>query len=216
MFRWSTRTVLLRPVSPKNNSQLRLFFWRFFTCPATTHPQFFSQKIIAAGDYFLVKLASGILLMKHIQEYIHLVKSGQCGGISGSVPTLELHTLRTYIIRVHLSKYWYVYVWINDVCMLIWISVLQTFFAWLGSGHFGRCDRCRVVGWRRLEKLGRQWLSTGWPAVTLWVAIPGAMPGKAPKPLHWRPPLHGGGSMSATYPMADSHQTRVNDGRTGE
>ena len=35
-------------------------------------------------------------------------------------------------------------------------------------------------------------------------------------PSHWRPPLPGGGSRAATYPVADSHQTRVNDGRTEE
>ena len=35
-------------------------------------------------------------------------------------------------------------------------------------------------------------------------------------PSHWRPPLPGGGSRAATYPVADSHQARVNDGRTEE
>ena len=35
-------------------------------------------------------------------------------------------------------------------------------------------------------------------------------------PSHWRPPLLGGGSRAATYPVADSHQARVNDGRTEE
>ena len=35
-------------------------------------------------------------------------------------------------------------------------------------------------------------------------------------PSHWRPPLPGGGSRTATYPVADSHQARVNEGRTEE
>ena len=35
-------------------------------------------------------------------------------------------------------------------------------------------------------------------------------------PSHWRPPLPGGGSRAATYPVADSHQARVNGGRTEE
>ena len=35
-------------------------------------------------------------------------------------------------------------------------------------------------------------------------------------PSHWRPPLPGGGSGTATYPVADSHQARVNEGRTEE
>ena len=45
------------------------------------------------------------------------------------------------------------------------------------------------------------------------------MPGKAPKPLSATSPGGGGGgggSESATYPMADSHQARVNEGRTEE
>ena len=29
-------------------------------------------------------------------------------------------------------------------------------------------------------------------------------------PSHWRPPLPGGSSRTATYPVADSHQARVN------
>ena len=49
-------------------------------------------------------------------------------------------------------------------------------------------------------------------------ANPGSMPGKAPNPSG--KPLSatsfGGGSKSATYPVADSHQARVNDGRTEE
>ena len=35
-------------------------------------------------------------------------------------------------------------------------------------------------------------------------------------PSHWRPPLPGGGSRTATDPVADSHQARVNEGRTEE
>ena len=51
-------------------------------------------------------------------------------------------------------------------------------------------------------------------AVTVWDANPGAMPWRFPS--HWRPPLPGGGSRTATYPVADSHQARVNEGRTEE
>ena len=35
-------------------------------------------------------------------------------------------------------------------------------------------------------------------------------------PSHWRPPLPGGGSRTATYPVVDSHQARINEGRTEE
>ena len=35
-------------------------------------------------------------------------------------------------------------------------------------------------------------------------------------PSHWRATSPGGGSRAATYPVADSHQARVNDGRTEE
>ena len=35
-------------------------------------------------------------------------------------------------------------------------------------------------------------------------------------PSHWRPPLPGAGSKAATYPVDDSHQARVNEGRTEE
>ena len=40
------------------------------------------------------------------------------------------------------------------------------------------------------------------------------MPGEAPKPLTATSP--GGGSRTATYPVADSHRARVNEGRTEE
>ena len=51
----------------------------------------------------------------------------------------------------------------------------------------------------------------------MWDANPGAMPGKAPKPLTATSlGGGGGGSKIATYPVADSHQARVNEGRIEE
>ena len=43
----------------KNNSQLRYFYDFFPRVLLRRIQQFFCQKIIAADDYFLVKLASG-------------------------------------------------------------------------------------------------------------------------------------------------------------
>ena len=52
--------------------------------------------------------------------------------------------------------------------------------------------------------------------VAVCIANPGAMLAKTPKPLSATSP--GGGSVSITYPVADSqsHQARVSDARTEE
>ena len=70
------------------------------------------------------------------------------------------------------------------------------------------------MGWRRWDWVGQNGCRPGDLAVAFWDTSPGAMPGGLPS--HWRPPLPGGGSRAATYPVADSHQARVNDGRTEE
>ena len=65
--------------------------------------------------------------------------------------------------------------------------------------------------------MGQNGCRPGDLAVAFWDANPGAMPGEAPKPLAATSPGGGGGgSRAATYPVADSHQARVNDGRTEE
>ena len=55
-------------------------------------------------------------------------------------------------------------------------------------------------------------------SAAVWVANPDAMPEKAPKMLTATSPGEGGGGGSkiSTYPVADSHQARVNKGRTEE
>ena len=62
--------------------------------------------------------------------------------------------------------------------------------------------------------MGQNGCRPGDLAVAFWDANPGAMPGEAPKPLAATSP--GGRLHTATYPVADSHQARVNDGRTEE
>ena len=60
MFIWAT--LYLWPVSPKNNSRLRLFFDRKTGgCIVAGHVKknYFVKKIIATGYNLLVKLASG-------------------------------------------------------------------------------------------------------------------------------------------------------------
>ena len=62
--------------------------------------------------------------------------------------------------------------------------------------------------------MGQNGCRPGDLAVAVWDANPGATPGKAPRPLAATSPR--GGSKTATYPVADSHQARVNEGRTEE
>ena len=64
------------------------------------------------------------------------------------------------------------------------------------------------IEWAKMavDRVTRQWLC-GLPTPALC---------RGRLPSHWRPPLPGGGSRAATYPVADSHQARVNDGRTEE
>ena len=77
-----------------------------------------------------------------------------------------------------------------------------------------RSGHCRAMGWRRWDWVDQNCCRPGDLAVAVWDANPGAMPGRLPS--HWRPPLPGGGSRTATYPVADSHQARVNEGQTEE
>ena len=90
---------------------------------------------------------------------------------------------------------------------LVWFGVDKALSA--RSGH------CRAMGWRgwdwvgqktAVERVAWQWLC-GMPTPALC---------RGRLPSHWRPPLSGGGSRTATYPVADSHQARVNEGRTEE
>ena len=85
-------------------------------------------------------------------------------------------------------------------------------------------------GWERLfrplraiaepwdEGDGKEWAKMAVDRVTWqWLCgmpTPALCRGRLPS--HWRPPLPGGGSVSGTYPVADSHQARVNEGRTEE
>ena len=62
--------------------------------------------------------------------------------------------------------------------------------------------------------MGQNGCRPGDLAAAVWDANPGAMPGKAPKPL--TATSSEGRLKSATYPVADSHQARVNEGRTKE
>ena len=62
--------------------------------------------------------------------------------------------------------------------------------------------------------MGQNGCRPGDLAVAVWDANPSAMTGEAPKPLADTSP--GGGSRTATYPVADSPQARVNEGRTEE
>ena len=64
--------------------------------------------------------------------------------------------------------------------------------------------------------MGQNGCPPGDLAAAVWDANPGAMPGKAPKALSATSAGGGGGSKSATYPVADSHQTRVNEDRAEE
>ena len=68
------------------------------------------------------------------------------------------------------------------------------------------------------ERDGIEWAKMAVDRVTWqWLfGIPTPALCRGRLPSHWRPPLPGGGSRAATYPVADSHQARVNDGRTEE
>ena len=62
--------------------------------------------------------------------------------------------------------------------------------------------------------MGQNGCRPGDLAVAVWDANPGAMSGEVPKPLAATSP--GGRLEDRHIPVADSHQARVNEGRTEE
>ena len=93
--------------------------------------------------------------------------------------------------------------------------LLDWFWIWLFRYHKAIAGH-QAIAWVKgnEKKCAKNGCRPGDLRVAVWAANSGAMPGRLPS--HCRPFLPGGGSKAATYPVADSHQTRVNEGRKGE
>ena len=89
------------------------------------------------------------------------------------------------------------------------------FFFWGGKRLF-RPLRAIAEPWD--EGDGKEWAKMAVDRVTWqWLCgMPTPVLCRGRFPSHSRPPLPGGGSRTATYPVAVSHQARVNEGRTEE
>ena len=99
---------------------------------------------------------------------------------------------------------------------------LTLVLVWLGKPFWSAKIIAKPWDEDRL-KVDQKWMPTGWPAETVWEPTP-AHAGKTTtttkyfiwrllSPLHWRPPLQGGGgrgSVATTYSVADDHQARTN------
>ena len=94
-----------------------------------------------------------------------------------------------------------------------WSSILDLDLVWIRLFRPVRAiaepwDEGDGIEWAKMavDRVTWQWLF-GMPTPALC---------RGRLPSHWRPPLPGGGSRTATDPVADSHQARVNEGRTEE
>ena len=83
-------------------------------------------------------------------------------------------------------------------------------FGFVGIRPF-RCDPLQRHGMKEIGRVGQNGCRPGDLSAAVWDANPWRYAGEGPQATGGH--LSGGGSKTATYAVADSHQARVNEGR---